>query len=109
LDVKVLLEVAKGFAMSEPSKVPVKIAKVSTSGRKPAYPTEGFDRYGMRGALYAPPEPSLPYVAVLLNAEDEVLSAKSVPTAEAGEDLVARTVGEFTNARPSGKMRDKKK
>jgi len=48
-------------------------------------------------------EPSLPYVAVLLNAEDEVLSAKSVPTAEAGEDLVAKIFGEFTNARPSGK------
>jgi hypothetical protein len=63
----------------------------------------------MRGALYAPPEPSLPYVAVLLNAEDDVLSAKSVPTAEAGEDLVAKIFGEFTNALTSGKIRDEKK
>jgi hypothetical protein len=86
--------------MAGANQAPVKIAK--TTGR--------FDRYGMRSTLYAPPEPGLPYIAVLLNAEDEVLSAKSVPTAEAGEDLVAKTFGEFTNARPSGKSnRDEKK
>jgi hypothetical protein len=92
--------------MSEPPEashdVSGKVAKVSGGGCEPGCASDEFERYALRGALYFPPEPGLPYLAIVLNAQNEVLSARSVPSAEAGKNLVAKVSAAFASARSSG-------
>jgi hypothetical protein len=85
--------------MTEPGEASLKVAKASLGGCKPQRPSERLDRHAVRGALYGPPEPGLPYIAIVLNAQDEVLSAQSAPSAEAGNNLVAKVSAAFASAR----------
>jgi hypothetical protein len=84
--------------MTESGEAPLKVTKAPAGGCKPHCPSEQAD-YPMRGALYAPPEPGMPYLAIVLNAEDEVLSARSVPNVETGKYLIAKVSAAFASAR----------
>lgn len=44
------------------------------------------------GAVYNPPTPSLPYVAVIFGPDGEVLSSRVVPSVAAGEKLIAHVL-----------------
>ena len=79
-----------------------KVAEASPGGSEPKCASDEFQRYALRGALYSPPEPGLPYLAIVLNAQHEVLSARPVPNAEAGKNLVAKLSAAFASARSSG-------
>lgn len=49
----------------------------------------------IKAGVYAPPENSdLPFVAVVIGIDGEVLSARSVPTIEAGEALLAEVTSD---------------
>lgn len=43
----------------------------------------------IHGAVYTPPNPSLPLIAVLIGPDGEVLTARVVPSVAAGEKLIA--------------------
>ncbi|WP_186083614.1 hypothetical protein [Burkholderia gladioli] len=43
----------------------------------------------IQGAVYEPPSPNLPYVAVIIGPDGEVLTSRVVPSIEAGEQLIA--------------------
>lgn len=52
----------------------------------------------MKAGVYSPPENSdLPFVAVVIGLDREVLSARSVPTIEAGEALLIDVMGNAAN------------
>jgi len=86
--------------MTEPRRRAArKTAGPPAGPRNACRPSEQFDQHLMRGALYSPPQPGLPYLAIILNAEDEVLAARSVPSAEAGKNLVAKVDAAFASAR----------
>lgn len=59
----------------------------------------------MRAVVYGPPGPGLPYLAVILNSENEVVSARAVPSVAAGEALIAKTVAEFNAAKDAGRVK----
>ena len=59
----------------------------------------------MRGAVYDRPRAELPCLAVILNANDEVMLAKSVPSVEAGELFLAKLFEEFKAARAFEKLK----
>lgn len=46
-------------------------------------------------AVYDPPAPGLPYVAVIFDTSGEVLTARTVPSAAAGEKLIADVMGDL--------------
>ncbi|MFZ5757934.1 MAG: hypothetical protein ACOY3X_13590 [Pseudomonadota bacterium] len=50
---------------------------------------------GITGAVYDPPRADLPCIAVIFKPDGEVLVARRVPTAEAGEALIAKVFEEF--------------
>lgn len=52
---------------------------------------------GIRGAVYDPPRAGLPFVAVVFRPDGEVLVARAVPSAEAGESLIAHVFEEFAS------------
>ena len=47
------------------------------------------------GAVYEPPSPNLPLVAVIIGPDGEVLTARVVPSHQAGEKIIAEA---FSNA-----------
>lgn len=49
----------------------------------------------MNGVVYDPPRSGLPYLAVVLHNNGEVIVARSVPTAEAGEKMIEETFEAF--------------
>jgi hypothetical protein len=87
--------------MTEPTEASLKVAKAPRGAREPQCQS-GQLPYTMRGALYAPPESGLPYLAIVLNAQNEVLSARSVPSAEAGKNLISIISAAFASAGSSG-------
>jgi len=46
----------------------------------------------IHGAVYTPPNQSLPLVAVLIGPDGQVLTARVVPTVQAGEALIAEVL-----------------
>jgi hypothetical protein len=90
--------------MAAADRASVKIANASASDCKSQCVSGELDRYALREALYTPPEPGLPYIVIVLNAQDEVLSAKSMPSAKVGKNLVAKISAAFAAARASGKL-----
>jgi hypothetical protein len=51
----------------------------------------------IHGAVYTPPTENLPFVAVIIGPDGEVLTARVVPSVQAGEELVAQVLAD---ARP---------
>jgi hypothetical protein len=49
----------------------------------------------MNGVVYDPPRADLPYLAVVLDNNGEVVVARSVPNAAAGEALIQQTFEAF--------------
>jgi hypothetical protein len=88
--------------MSEPNQARLQIIETSASVCEMRSPKERFE---MRAALNTPSGPSLPYIAIVLSPEDELLSAKSVPSAKAGKNLVAKISAAFATARASWKVK----
>jgi hypothetical protein len=56
------------------------------------------------GIVYDPPTPDLPYIAVIFRPGGEILSARAVPSAEAGRRLIRETFGGLARARAEGKF-----
>jgi hypothetical protein len=56
---------------------------------------------GITGAVYDPPRPDLPYVAVVIGPDGEVVVARSVPSVVAGEALIKSVFTEFAAQRAS--------
>jgi hypothetical protein len=52
----------------------------------------------IKAAVYDPPVPGLPFVAVIIGGDGEVLLAKAVRNAAAGEALLQKIVDEFLAA-----------
>ena len=50
---------------------------------------------GVVGAVYDPPRDELPHVAVIFKPDGEVLVARTVPSAAAGEALIAKVLADF--------------
>ena len=46
----------------------------------------------IHGAVYTPPNPTLPLVAVIIGPDGEVLTARVVPTVAAGEQLISQVL-----------------
>jgi hypothetical protein len=60
---------------------------------------------GLKGAVYDPPSPGTPDVAVVINDSDgQVVTARSVPSPEAGEALIATVFQQFDADRKAGKI-----
>lgn len=57
----------------------------------------------MQGVVYDPPGLGLPYLAVVLH-EGEVVVAKAVPSAPAGEALIAQVFQSFLDAKNKGEI-----
>ncbi|BEP93273.1 hypothetical protein GmRootA79_16570 [Acidovorax sp. A79] len=49
----------------------------------------------MNGVVYDPPRAGLPYLAVVLDNNGEVVVARSVPSVAAGEALIQQTFAAF--------------
>lgn len=61
---------------------------------------------GLKGAVYDPPGPGLPYVAVVINdADGEVVTARSVPDPASGEALIATVFQQFEADRKAGRFK----
>ncbi len=56
----------------------------------------------MHGVVYDPPGAGLPYLAVVLDNNGEVVVARSVPSVAAGESLIATVFAEFAAAKKAG-------
>lgn len=50
---------------------------------------------GVVGAVYDPPREELPHVAVIFKPDGEVLVARTVPSAAAGEALIGKVLADF--------------
>ena len=50
----------------------------------------------MNAIVYDPPAPGFPYLAVVFKSDGEVLVARSVPSREAGEDMIEEVFEEFS-------------
>ena len=48
----------------------------------------------LHGAVYSPPGPSLPLVAIVFGPDGEVLTARVVPSVEQGERLITETLAQ---------------
>lgn len=48
----------------------------------------------VQAAVYSPPRSELPYVAVVFAPDGEVLTARKVPSIEAGERLIQETLSQ---------------
>ena len=60
---------------------------------------------GIRGAVYDPPAPNYPYVAVVINdATNEVVVARSVPSPAQGEAMIAMVFEQFAADKAAGKI-----
>ncbi|TWS07794.1 hypothetical protein FJD35_24240 [Pseudomonas mandelii] len=57
----------------------------------------------MKGVVYDPPGPGLPYLAVVLN-NGEVVVARSVSSVAAGEAMIAKVFSDFADAKAQGKI-----
>jgi hypothetical protein len=57
-------------------------------------PADPSRRRALAGAVYDPPRPDLPNVAVLFNPDGQVLSARVVPSVEHGEHLIQSVLKE---------------
>jgi hypothetical protein len=57
----------------------------------------------MKGAVYHPPGPGFPYVAVVLN-DNQVVSADTVPSQAAGEAMIAAIFQQFAADKAAGKI-----
>jgi hypothetical protein len=54
---------------------------------------------GIIGAVYDPPRSGLPYLAVALAPDGEVLAARAAPSGEAAEAFLETIFSEFAAAR----------
>lgn len=54
---------------------------------------------GIIGAVYDPPRSGLPYLAVALASDGEVLASRAAPNGEAAEAFLAMIFAEFAAAR----------
>ena len=50
---------------------------------------------GIRAAVYDPPGPGMPYVAVIIGTDGRVLMAEAVPSRERGERILADILNDF--------------
>ena len=57
-------------------------------------PVDPSRRRALTGAVYDPPRPDLPHVAVLFNPDGQVLSARVVPSVEIGDHLIQSVLKE---------------
>ena len=58
----------------------------------------------MHGVVYDPPKAGLPYLAVVLDNNGEVVVARSVPSVEAGELLISGVFNQFIDAKNKGEI-----
>ena len=58
----------------------------------------------MHGVVYDPPAAGLPFLAVVLDNNGEVVVARAVPSARAGEALIASVFAGFVDAKNKGKI-----
>lgn len=57
----------------------------------------------MKGAVYDPPGPGLPYLAVVLH-DGEVVVSRAVSSVAAGEALIAKVFQDFAAAKARGEI-----
>lgn len=58
----------------------------------------------MHGTVYGPPSQGLPFLAVVLDNQGEVVVAKSVKSVEEGGALIAGVFAQFAAAKNSGEI-----
>lgn len=58
----------------------------------------------LKGVVYDPPRPGLPYIAVVLDDDNQVVSADSVPSVAAGEALIAEVFARFKADKEAGRI-----
>jgi len=56
------------------------------------------------GAVYEPPLPGLPFVAVMFDTKGEVLAARVVPSRAAGDAMLKEVTEQFVAANAAGKI-----